>query len=323
MPKGINLLIAMKIRTWILCFAVALLACLGLWSGNIRPGTAAEPLTLPTAGLKLEQLAENVYGLVASTDFPPKNMATTAICNAGIVIGPKSVLAIDPFQNPALGNLLLDTVKTLTDKPIAYVVNTHYHFDHTGGNPAIASKRIPLLGRGPIREFMLTRNQKQDPNPTPPALVVNSATDLWLDDLKVHLETLEGHSNGTDLIAYVPKAKVLFTGDLLFNRRIPYVADGNIRQWQTSLDYLLKTYGDAKILPGHGPIADRPALARQHQFFADLEQLALSWKAKGLTQPQAIAASLKVPDVYKDYKFQALYQSNLETAYQQITQAKT
>jgi cyclase len=312
----------MKIRSLLLCAAAALLTFLGILGWHLR-SQAATPFTLAIAGLKLEQLAPGVYGLVASTDFPPKNPASTAICNAGIVIGSKNALVIDPFQNPALGNLLLRTVTTLTDKPVEYVVNTHYHFDHTGGNPAIASKKIPILGRGPIREFMLNKNKKMDPNPTPPAVVVNSATDLWLGDRKVHLEAVEGHSGGTDMVVSVPDAKVLFTGDILFNQRIPYVADGNIRQWQATVDQLIQTYPDAKILPGHGPITNQQGLVAEKQYFKDLEQLALSWKAKGLTKDQAIAASAEVPVAYKGYKFQALYKSSLETAYQQITLAKS
>ena len=77
------------------------------------------PLTLETALLSLEQVGDGIYALVSDTDYPPEN-ENIAICNAGIVIGDDGVLVIDPFQNEALGNLLLSEVKKLTDLPVKY-----------------------------------------------------------------------------------------------------------------------------------------------------------------------------------------------------------
>ncbi len=136
---------------------------------------------------------------------------------------------IDPFQNEALGNLLLSEVKKITDLPVKYVVNTHFHFDHTGGNKAIKAQEIPIVGRGTIREDMLNRNLEYDPNPVPPDLIVTDDTKIWIGKRLIELEAVEGHSGGTDIIAYVPDAKVLFTGDILFNQKFPYIADGSIK----------------------------------------------------------------------------------------------
>lgn len=284
---------------------------------------------LTKAGLKLQEVGSGVYGLISSIDLPPAS-SDLAISNGGIIIGSDSVLVIDPFQNPDLANLMFATVKTLTDKPIKYVLNTHFHNDHTGGNSAARALGIPIVGRGTIREFMLNRKgaNAQDSNPIPPDLIVNSETNIWLGDRQVRLERVEGHSGGTDLVAYIPDAKVLFTGDILFNRTIPFIGDGNVRDWQGSLYRLISTYPDAKVVPGHGEVGDQTALQGLQAYFTDLERLALSWKARGLTKEQAIAQSSKIPDQYKDYKFQPLYASeipnlpnNLVTAYDQFTRS--
>jgi glyoxylase-like metal-dependent hydrolase (beta-lactamase superfamily II) len=289
---------------------------------NVKDGLAK-------AGLKLQEVASGVYALIASVDIPPAN-SDLALANGGIVIGSDGVLVIDTFQSPDLANLMFATVKTVTDKPIKYVLNTHYHNDHTGGNSAARALGIPIVGRGTIREYMLNRRgpNAQASNPIPPDLIINSETSLWLGDRQVKIERAEGHSSGTDITAYVPDSKVLFTGDILFNQRIPFIGDGNIQAWQGSLYRLISTYPDAKVVPGHGEVSDRSGLQEFQAYFSDLVKLALSWKARGITREQAIAQSSKIPDAYKDYKFQPLYASeipnlpsNLFTAYDQIARS--
>lgn len=306
-----------QLRRWGLGL-LALVATVGLVT--LAPYTPAQetaaPPTLASAGLTLEELGDGVYGLVASVDFPPAD-AGMAICNGGIVIGSEGVLVVDPFQSEALGDLLFDTVATLTDQPVKYVVNTHYHFDHTGGNPAAASRNLPILGRGPIREFMLTRNGESDSNITPPEVIINGTWDLWLGERQVQIREFEGHSGGTDLIAYVPDTNVLIAGDLLFNQRIPYMADGNIRAWQATLAELIVDYSNALILPGHGPITDVKGLEALKSYLGTLTTLAEGWKTAGVSREEALATAL--PAQYSDFLFQALFPGNLEVAYNQIT----
>ncbi|MGG6241662.1 MBL fold metallo-hydrolase [Nodosilinea sp. AN01ver1] len=308
-----------QLRRWVLGLLVALTA-VGLIA--LQPRLAAQaqesapPATLDSAGLTLEELGDGVYGLIASVDFPPTD-PNLAICNGGIVIGSDGVLVVDPFQTEALGDLLFETVATLTDLPVKYVVNTHYHFDHTGGNPAAASRDLPIFGRGPIREFMLTRNGESDPNITPPDVIINGSWDLWLGDRQVQIREFEGHSGGTDAIVYVPDANVLMAGDLLFNQRIPFVGDGNIRAWQATMASLIVDYPAALVLPGHGPVTDVTGLESFKTYLADLVALAESWESAGTSQEKAV--STPVPEKYSSFLFQALYPGNLETAYNQIT----
>lgn len=310
------------LRRWALVLAIALVTLTGVLGLQAptpaqAPESAATELTLETAGLTLEELADGVYSLVASTDFPPANPITTAICNATIVIGSDGALVVDPFQSDELANLLFETVATLTDQPVRYVVNTHYHFDHSGGNAAAAALNYPIVGRGPIREFMLTRNLEQDPNATPPEVIVNGTGELWLGDRKVELAEFDGHSGGTDLILYVPDADLMVAGDLLFTERIPFAGDGNIRVWQETLAQLAANYPTATIVPGHGPISDRNSLVALQGFLKDLETLALGWKENGVSQEEALATP--VPEKYASYGFQGLFPISLEAAYQQIT----
>lgn len=313
-------------RHWIwglgVAIATSLLVVVGqasLWAQNPEmPADPPEAITLEAANLTLEELADGVYGLVANTDFPPADPTTTAICNGGIIIGSDGVAVVDPFQNDALAALMLETVAGLTDQPVRYVINTHYHFDHTGGNATAEARSLPILGRGPIRDFMLSRNLELDPNPVPPSVIVNDKGELWLGDRMVQIQQVDGHSGGTDLVVYVPDVDVLMAGDLLFHERIPYVADANLRLWQDHLDELMATYPTATILPGHGAVTNLQGLMQQQDYFDTLEALALEWKAEGLSQAEAIART-SLPETYSDYLFQGLFTGNLEVAYQQIT----
>ena len=278
-------------------------------------------ISFQNAGLQLQEVAQGVYALIASTDFPPASPAI-AICNGGIVIGSDGVLVIDPFQTSELAELMISTVKSLTDKPIKYVLNTHYHFDHTGGNAAFVKREVPVMGRGVIRDYIQS-GKNNTGGVTPPNVIVNSQTDIWLGDRQVRIERVDGHSAGTDLVAYVPDAKVLFTGDMVFNKRIPYTGDSDIRQWQGSLYRLIATFPEAKVVPGHGDVTDVTGLQAQQAYFSGLERLALEWKGQILTKEQVLEKFAKVPELYKDYKFQAIYSLNLDSAYEQFTRSKT
>lgn len=283
--------------------------------------TSIKSVSLQNAGLQMQRVGEGIYALVASTDFPPVDPAI-AICNGGFVIGSNGVLVIDPFQTPELAELMISTVKSLTDQPIKYVLNTHYHFDHTGGNAAFVKREVPVIGRGVIREYIQS-GKNNTGGVTPPTVIINSQTDIWLGDRQVRIERVDGHSAGTDLVAYIPDAKVLFTGDIVFNKRIPYTGDSDIRQWQGSLYRLIAIYPEAKVVPGHGDVTDITGLQAQQAYFSWLERLALEWKGQILSKEQVLEKFAKVPDAYKDYKFKAIYPLNLDSAYEQFTRSAT
>lgn len=307
-----------RLHPWVLGLTITLVTLVSILTLQVQaPAQTSEDLTLEAAGLTVEELADGVYGFMASTDFPADD-PNSAICNGGVVIGNDGVLVVDPFQNEALTNLLFDTVASLTDQPIRYVVNTHYHFDHSGGNAAVETLGYPILGRGPIWELMLTNNLEMDPNATPPDVVLNGNGGIWLGDRQIQLVEFDGHSGGTDLVVYVPDEDILIAGDLLFTQRFPFVGDGNIRVWQANLEQIGAQYPTATILPGHGPISDRTNLDVLRAYLAYLETTALAWKAEGLSQEEAIAQTT-IPEEYADYLFQGLFTNGLEVAYQQIT----
>jgi len=102
------------------------------------------------------KLTQVTNGTFAATALP----GGLASGNAGFVIGDEGVLVVDTFFTPAAVEELLDAINAQTKQPVKYVVNTHYHLDHTGGNQVFAARGIPILGHDKLLEWQTTRNRK-------------------------------------------------------------------------------------------------------------------------------------------------------------------
>ncbi|HET6862447.1 MAG TPA: MBL fold metallo-hydrolase, partial [Pyrinomonadaceae bacterium] len=123
--------------------------------------------TKPQDDFKLTPVANGIF---AATALP----GGLASGNAGFVVGDDGVLIIDTFFTPAAVEELIDAINTQTKQPIKYVVNTHYHLDHTGGNQVFVARGIPILAHDKVIEWQTTRNRKFLPE--------KDALDKRLDD---------------------------------------------------------------------------------------------------------------------------------------------
>jgi len=158
---------------------------------------------------------------------------------------------------------IVDDVKSVTSQPIKYVINTHYHQDHSGGN----AKFLPtaeVISTAMARTNIL--EHKQLGNVQPPA--VSPARVTFTTELDVNLGGKEvraiymgrGHTNG-DAVIYFPALRVLHTGDLMAGTSplIDYNGGGSLIEWTKTLDNALKLDFDT-VIPGHGAITDKAGL---------------------------------------------------------------
>ncbi len=171
------------------------------------------------ADLTIKKMGEGVYAAIA-------NEGGKAGSNAGFVIGSDGVLVIDTFQDAGVARDLLAEIRKLTNLPIRYVVNTHYHLDHTTGNSVFAEAGATILAHRNVRGWLRTENLKFfGPTPKPeqkawveslvlPNLVYTDAVDLYLGARLVQVRYMLGHTGG-DSVVLVPDANVVFGGDLL------------------------------------------------------------------------------------------------------------
>ena len=143
---------------------------------------------------------------------------------------------------------------------------------------------------------------------------------LHLGKREVLLFTLPGHTGG-DVLAYVPDANVVFTGDMGWRKTLPNLVDATVSDWITSLDKLLAQYPTAKFIPGHGEVATAAEMREFRDYLDDLRTRVKQAISDGLTIDQA-KQQLKLPEKYKDFAFQNFATPNVEDMYKELKGTK-
>lgn len=185
--------------------------------------------------------------------------------NAGFVIAGNGVLVVDTFVDPVAAQDLLAEIHKLTNLPVRYVVNTHYHLDHTSGNKVFADAGATIVAHKNVRAWLRSENLKFfGATPTPeqkarvdalalPDVAYSDAVDFYLGDRQVQVRYMLGHTGG-DSVVFVPDANVVFTGDLFWQQRLPNLIDASTKVWIDALEKLAADHPNAKFVSGHGDV---------------------------------------------------------------------
>jgi len=156
---------------------------------------------------------------------------------------------------------------------------------------------------------------------TNPTRTFKSGTmELQLGKRKVVLATFPGHTGG-DVIAFVPDANVVFTGDLGWSKTLPNLVDATVNDWIPTLDAMLNQNPNAKYVPGHGNVAEAADIKDFRDYLADLRSRVKAGIAKGLTVDDA-KKELTLPEKYKGLAFQQFATSNVEDMYKELKGTK-
>jgi len=239
--------------------------------------------------------------------------------NTGIIINDDDVVIIDSSISPAAAAALVVELKSITDKPVRYVVNTHFHFDHAHGNQVYPDD-VEIIGHeftyemlvsgesvgrtyAGFRDWMASAPGGTDGQrgliPTPPTTTLSDRMTLFRGDREIQLLYFgRGHTGG-DVVTWLPAEKILFTGDLLLEG-MPYMGDGFLTDWIQTLENL-RSLDFEIVVPGHGrPFADRERIDRLKSLLADLWERAGNACSAGLSAPEA-AEQIDVTDHKADY----------------------
>jgi glyoxylase-like metal-dependent hydrolase (beta-lactamase superfamily II) len=216
------------------------------------------------APLHPEKLSPHVY-LVQGESALGSKENRNFISNAAILVGPEGVVLFDALGSPALARELVETVKTLTDKPITHVIVSHYHADHVYGLQVFKDLGATIVAHQLGREYLYSETATQRLKAGIDAGLIEPGTrlvpaDVWIDkETKLHAAGLDlvitpvgpAHTP-EDIAVWLASDQLILAGDIVFRGRVPYVGQADSARWIASLDKLLAW--PVKILvPGHGP----------------------------------------------------------------------
>jgi cyclase len=280
--------------------------------------------TAPQATHKFTQIAPGIYSAIG-TGTP--NVGS----NSAVIVNQDDVLVVDSHISPESARVLLKELKTLTDKPVRFLVNTHFHYDHASGNQVFGppveiighefTRRkltADILQKGMFAELLAgmpkqiedlkgraaaeqdatakarlelqLKNQQafsqqiSETRPTPPNVTLDDRMTLFRGDREIRLLYLgRGHTGG-DVVVYLPKERVLCSGDLLVNQ-IANLIDGYVNEWPDTLEKL-KPIDFVDVIPGHGePFKGKERIDWFQEYLRDL------WKQSTALHEQKVSAA--------------------------------
>ncbi len=236
----------------------------------------------------LTKIADNVYSYVDVKGASPSNSFGA---NAGIILGKDGIVVIDTLVSAKEAKRFIQDIRKISDKPIKYVVNTHYHLDHTFGNSEFeklgaliishAADKIKMatIGEDTLKNakaYGLTEDDMAGTRIAYPVLSFTDRVQLDLGDQKVELIYIGPSHTGGSIVVYLPDRKILFAGDILFTKYHPFIAEGDMEGWLRALDSIM-TLDVVTIIPGHGPVSGKKDIQDMKDYL-----IAFDGKAKEL-----------------------------------------
>jgi glyoxylase-like metal-dependent hydrolase (beta-lactamase superfamily II) len=223
--------------------------------------------------------------------------------NIGVSSGSDGVFVIDDQFAP-LTDKIVAAIRGFSDEPIRFVVNTHWHFDHTGGNENLGNMGALIVAHDHVRERMsvdqvmeaLGRTVPASPDGALPVVTFDRTVTFHVNGDALHVfHVPHAHTDG-DAIIHFRDANVVHTGDTFFNGTYPFVdlgSGGSINGMIHAADAVLAHIdGNTKIIPGHGPLATRADLKAYRDVLATGRDRVTDAIAQGMTLEQTQSAKL-------------------------------
>ena len=264
------------------------------------------------AAPQVKQTGPDLYAYISDND---------SSANSTFLVGSKGILVVDTGLDATEGGKLLEAIRKVSNLPVQYIVNTHYHPDHQGGNATVGPSAV-VISTDYTRERTLAVMQSAPAD----LATLRPANVTFRQKLTVHLDPYiaeiyfpgKAHTSG-DALVYFPRQRTIAMGDLFLNRSSPAMDDGSAENWIKALDEVLQKPLDA-VVPGHFELATRVELQTFRDYLRDLfEQVqALSLKGATLAEVRRGIHMEKYSDFRQYPRFQATFADNAETIYQQL-----
>lgn len=276
-------------------------------------GVAVRTQTQPASQThKIQQVAPGVYSLIGSGAIETRS-------SSAVLVNQDDVIVIDTHITPAAGRALIAAIRTITDKPVRYVVNTHHHFDHIDGNQ-VFTPMADIIGHQTARQLVLgdilhkgvandqiaalpgqieelrrraaaesnpaTKAQLQqrlaaqegyaeslkELKPTPPNVTFTDHMSVFRGDREIQFHFLGRAHTNNDIVIYLPRERVIVTGDMFEGPVTGYLGEGWVNEWPQTLERL-KAFDFDTVMPGHGePFTGKERIDYFQAYLRDLWQ---------------------------------------------------
>lgn len=280
----------------------------------------------PALSHTFTQIAPGIYSAVGTA-------SSFAGSNSAVIVNDSDVIVVDSHMTPESGRALLRDIKTITDKPVRLLIDTHFHYDHANGNQVFAPivdiigheytrQRLAgdILQKGMFADLLAnlprqledlrtraaaeqdaqakTRLEQQLANqqtfaqqirearPTPPNITMNERMTLFRGEREIRLLHFgRGHTAG-DVVVYLPKERVVCSGDLLVNQ-VANLVDGYVNDWPAALEKL-RALDFVDVIPGHGePFKGKDRIDWFEAYLRDIWTQAQKLHADGIPAAEA------------------------------------
>lgn len=247
----------------------------------------------------------------AQRDFSAVEIRTTKVAeglymlegaggNIGLSVGADGPFVIDDQYAP-LAPKILAAIAEVTPDPVAFVLNTHWHGDHTGGNEAMGAAGALIVAHDNVRSRLKDGQIRSSGQTTPPAPAGALPVITFSEALTFHWNGGEirafhpprAHTDG-DAIVHFTKLNVIHMGDVFFNGNYPFVdldSGGDLDGYISAHDLVLSMANDrTRIIPGHGPLASKADLQRTRDMIAQVRLRVAALIERGLSEEEILAA---------------------------------
>lgn len=239
-------------------------------AASLTPQTSASKYAPVDVAMEPVKVGEHSWYVQGKAGIATDNAGF--ISNAGFIITDAGVVVFDALGTPSLAHKLIGKIKEITDKPIVKVIVSHYHADHIYGLQVFKELGAEIIAPEGVyeyidseaassrleeRQFSLEPWVNENTVLVTPDRIIDKSENFTLGGVKFTMSFIgKAHSDG-DLTLYVENDRVLFSGDLIFEGRVPFLGSSDTKHWLATLEKM-ESQNPHAIVPGHGPWAKDP-----------------------------------------------------------------